>query len=418
MKKKKLAFYIGSLQKGGAERVMVNLAEYFFNQGYDVTLVTTYLASNEYEVENAAWEVEKIVSKEKAYVLGTKDSNVSLAQVLGDVNVRAIVKTRADGGIKRVFSAAEDSDLSRVKGFMARFNRLRKIWKDLEPDLILSFLGKTNIMALLTSRKLGIPVVVSVRAKPSEEYNGKLMWNSMRLSFLFAKGVVLQTNGAKKCFPKSIQKKSVILPNSINPAFIGNAFFGERQKSIVTVGRLDYNKNQRMLIEAFSKLSDKYSDVKIHIYGDGPDRKELERLSADLKLNISSQKADKTLDRVIFEGQVSDVYARIQKAGIYVLTSDTEGMPNSLIEAMSLGIPCISTDCQFGPSELIEDGKNGLLVKVRDTDSLTRALDRLLSDSEYSKKLGKAAADISKLYAPEVINSKWKDYFDFLIERK
>ena len=70
MKKKKLAFYIGSLQKGGAERVMVNLAEYFFNQGYDVTLVTTYLASNEYEVENAAWEVEKIVSKEKAYVLG------------------------------------------------------------------------------------------------------------------------------------------------------------------------------------------------------------------------------------------------------------------------------------------------------------------------------------------------------------
>lgn len=422
--KKHIAMYIGSLQKGGAEHVMVNLAEYFWSRGYHVTLVTTYIASNEYEVAHAAWKVigsdtdkpnGKIYNNmdfDKHYDKGLSpkiDHNVDMLQasIVDKPGQKVLVDPHGgiEGGIDRIFSDIDDSGLSRLGAFKKRFDTLKNIWKDIKPDLILSFIGKNNLMAIMTAKSLHIPVVVSVRAKFEMEYPSKAMRLAMRYTFPKAAGVVLQSRGASMQLPESIKKKTVVLPNSINPDFIRDMFKGDRDKTIVTVGRIDENKNHKLIIDAFNKIRNEYPDYELHIYGDGPDRDKLFRYAGAKGLN----------DKVIFEGSVTDVADKIQASSMFVLASDMEGMPNALIEAMSLGIPCITTDCMYDTSELVKDNINGIVIPKGDMDAMAEAMKKLIDDHEYAARLGNSASRIKEEVAPDVINRKWEDYFQSIM---
>ncbi|RKM59625.1 glycosyltransferase family 4 protein [Butyrivibrio sp. XB500-5] len=396
--KKHIAMYIGSLQKGGAERVMANLADYFFEQGYKVTLVTTYLAANEYEVKHAAWKSVPAGAPSAELVADLDENPVWVDPNGGE-----------KGGIQRIFSALlkDEQEKSRIKNFRKRSEKLVKIWKDLRPDMILSFMGKNNIMALSTATKEEIKVVVSVRADPSMEYSSTSMKAAMLTNFGKAAGVVVQSNGAKAKFPAYIRKKCIILPNAIDPSFIRPRYIGEREKKIVMVARLNENKNQAMVMEAFKEATkDKFKDYKLVLYGDGPDRAKQQRLAASLGID----------SRVEFAGNVKHVAEHIEKAYIFILASNHEGMPNSLIEAMSLGLACISTDCPCGgPKDLINDGENGLLVPVGDKDAMAQAIRKLLEDKELADRIGTEAAKIQEKCSPEVTNEMWKKYFDKII---
>ncbi len=396
---KHIAMYIGSLRKGGAERVMVNLADYFFEQGYKVTLVTTYLADDEYEVKHAAWKRVPAGAEGAELVADTEENDVWVNPEGGE-----------QGGIKRVFSALLRSEQKgRIYNLKARSEKLSKIWKELKPDLILSFIGKNNIMALSTATREDIKVVVSVRADPRMEYDSLGLKSSMLATFGKAAGVVVQSEGARKYFPEYIRKKCTILPNSLDTSFIRKRYVGDREKSIVMVGRLDENKNQSLVMNAFAGITDKeYSDYKLIIYGDGPDRLRLQHLAVRLGIE----------EHVEFRGLVRHVAEHIEKASIYVLASNQEGMPNSLIEAMSLGLPCISTDCPCGgPADLILNGVNGILVPVGDQEAMTGALRKLLSDRQYADRLGEQASKVQQEYSPEVTNLKWKKYFDEILSK-
>ncbi len=389
--------YIGSLQKGGAERVMVNLADYFFEQGYKVTLVTTYLAPDEYEVRHAAWRVVP-AGAENGELVCDPDENPAWVDPEGGEK----------GGIRRVFSALLKSEQEgRLKNLKKRSDKLTAIWKELDPDLILSFIGKNNIMAISTATKEGYKVVVSVRADPHMEYDSLSLKSGMLATFGKASGVVVQTTGAAAFFPHYIRKKCVILPNSVNPSFIRNRFEGEREKSIVMVGRMDENKNHALVMEAFSEIiKDGYSDYILRFFGDGPDRLKLQRLSNSLGIEKN----------VEFAGSVEHVAEHIEKAGMFVLFSSQEGMPNSLIEAMSLGLPCISSDCPCGgPRDLITNGENGLLVPVKDKEALKAAMLQIMSDHELAEKLGRNATGVQEKYSPGAVNKKWEKYFKKII---
>ena len=389
--------YIGSLQKGGAERVMVNLADYFFEQGYKVTLVTTYLAADEYKVKHAAWKVVPAGAKNGELVCDT-DENPAWVDPQGGER----------GGIRRVFSALlKNEQEGRLKNLKKRSDKLAAIWKGLDPDLILSFIGKNNIMAISTATKEGYKVVVSVRADPHMEYDSLSLKSGMLATFGKAAGVVVQTTGAAAFFPRYIRKKCVILPNSVNPSFIRKRFEGEREKSIVMVGRMDENKNHALVMEAFSEIAkDGYGDYKLKFYGDGPDRLKLQRLSNSLGIEKN----------VEFAGSVEHVAEHIEKAAMFVLFSSQEGMPNSLIEAMSLGLPCISSDCPCGgPKDLITNGENGLLVPVKDKEALKAAMLQILKDPEFADRLGRNAAGVQKKYSPGAVNKKWEKYFKKII---
>lgn len=365
MKKKHIAMFISSLSKGGSERVLVNLAEYFYSRGYEVTIVTQYRAENEYEIS---------------------------------------------GGIRRLFSeiTEEERGKGRISDFLKRFSRLRSIWKREKPDLILSFIGKNNMMAVMTSRFLHIPVVVSVRGEPAEEYYSPLLRAAANLLFRFADGIVLPVEKSADFFPKAVRKKAVCLKNSLNPAFIRKRYDGEREKQIVAVGRVDANKNHEMIIRAFAGLAERYPDYNLVIYGEGELRLPLLRMVEEMGWK----------DRIFLPGSISDVASAIHKASIFVLSSYSEGMPNTLIEAMALGIAPVSTDCPCGgPAELIEDGRNGYLIEPGNWKKLQDILQKLMDDPELAKKVGENASKIQEQLNPDLINQMWEDYFKKLMKR-
>lgn len=359
---KRLALFISSLQKGGSERVMVNLAEYFHEKGYEVLLVTQYKKETEYSISPA---------------------------------------------IQRVYSEPDEEQLKggRLQNFHARFHALREIWRTYRPDVILSFLGKNNLMAVATAVFLPAKVAVAVRGEPTMEYEGKLMRFLARFLFRFADGAVFQTAQQAAFFPKAVRERSAILPNPLNPRFTGEKRGVDKEDIIMAAGRLDSNKNYAMLIHAFARIADEYPSMRLIIYGEGELRPELEGLVKEKGLG----------DRILLPGNVEDVAAKMCKARIFALTSDTEGMPNSVMEAMALGLCVVSTDCPCGgPAELIKDGENGILVPVGDAYALADAFRRILEDSEFERKLGENARRIGERLAPGRVGQEWERYLSNL----
>ena len=413
--RKHIAMYIGSLNKGGAERVMCNLAEYFHNEGYKVTLVTTYLADVEYEVPHGKW---KICSDDLDSAKEAENRVYRDALTPEDEERRVLVDTSENDGIDRVFTALLPNERGgRLQNFVNRIRKLRNTWKELKPDLILSFLGKNNVMAIASAEGLGIPVVVSVRSNPSREYGSRGLNTAMKLLFPKAAGVVVQTTGAKDYFKGRIYEKCTILPNSIHPGFVEKEItaYDKRQKTIVSVGRIDDNKNQILLIRSFVRLMDKHSDYKLILYGDGPSRSKFEEETR--RLLQAEGFGEKEEQRIIFAGNVSEVADKIKDAEIFVLTSRQEGMPNALIEAMAMGLACISTDCPCGgPRDIIRDGDNGILISMGNQESmceaLTDALDKLMSDKKLSSDMAEKATKVRSIYSPQRINGLWKTYLD------
>lgn len=357
MKNKKIAFYIGSLNKGGAERVITNLADYFNGSGYDVTVITKFIAPVEYTLS---------------------------------------------GGIKRIVAdITKEEEKGRILNLFLRIRKLRRIIKEVHPDVLVSFIGKSNLMCIAATRGTGIPVVVSVRSNPAREIGSGWKRKLTFAMFKMAEGIVLQTSEAKEFFPEKIRKKAIVLQNSLNPEFIRLPYEGMRRKEIITVGRIDKNKNQRMMIEAFLPLAQEFPEWNMVLYGDGEERVPLENRVNELGLR----------ERIIFKGVQENIPGKIEGASIFVLPSKQEGMPNALIEAMVLGLAVISTDCPCGgPRDLIVPDENGILIPVDDTKALTKELRRLMTDDEMRKRLSKNAVLIVDKVAPERINKQWEEY--------
>lgn len=361
----KIAFYINSLGKGGAEHVVVNLAEHFKGKGYDVVLVTSRRLEEEYEISD---------------------------------------------NIERIFSELTEEGViikNRVVHFITRFKHIRNIWKKVNPDIVVSFIGKLNMMAVLTLVGLKIPLIMSVRSDPNREYKSKLMKIISKTIFVKADGLVLQTDEAMEYFPKYIRRKACILPNALDPSFIRERLEITRKNEIVTVGRLDANKNHKMLIKAFAKISADYPQMQLVIYGEGYEGSDTRSLLEALAKNLGLEK------RVIFGGRQTEIADLIYQSRIFVLSSNVEGMPNALLEAMSLGLAVISTDCPCGgPRTVIRDGENGLLIQVGDTKALEKAMRKILDNPALEKKLGKNANQIGYELAPEKVNMMWQKYIE------
>lgn len=362
---RKLLLYLGSLIKGGAERVAVNLAKYFTDEGWQVHILTKLQDKDEYEVPE-----------------GVTRSNADLTQ--------------------------EELTGSRVRNLHLRIQKLRNILKEQNPDVIVSFIGKNNFMAITAAKPLAIPVVACVRSAPEREYKKKMMYFLVNPMFKKAAGVVLQTKKSFSFFCPAVQQKAVILPNSLNPAFMREKYSGVRRNTIITVGRLDDNKNQILLIHAFELIANEFPDVTLVIYGDGPARNkwEMEVQSSEFK------------DRIQFAGLITDVQDKIQKDRIFVLPSIMEGMPNALIEAMALGLAVISTNCPCGgPKDLIGDDENGLLVPVNDEKAMADAIRKILNTPELESKLQENGYLKVQEFRPENVNSMWKNYLEDIIDK-
>jgi len=297
--------------------------------------------------------------------------------------------------IKIISGNIKNQNLFKCVGFA---KKEMNSWK---PDVILSFMTKTNIIVLLSAMQSGLSdrVVIAERANP---YNaGRIFRIMRRILYPRAAGAVFQTRQAQAFYDGVIKCQSAVLRNPLNPDFDTEVYDGIRKKTIVTVGRLSVEKNQKLLIGAFSKIADKYPEYTVEIYGDGPLKEELQNQIDKLGLQ----------DRITLMGRKERVKDYVKDAGIFVLPSNSEGMPNALLEAMAMGIPSIATDCPIGGSAfIINDHENGLLIPMNDEDKLSSAIESLIENQELADKISDNAHKVVVDFSTEKVCAEWEQY--------
>lgn len=372
MKKKKILFHLNSLGMGGAERVVTLLSQYFVRGGYDVTITTLWQAEAEYQISD---------------------------------------------GIKRIDLGELSAKKKEVKGrgllALRRFTLLRKTIKKECPDVVVSFCAKANFRSAVSMTGMKIPLVVSVRNNPERDYiPHKVLTKWMEKK---ASGCVFQTQEAKSFFSPSFQGKSCIIWNPVDEKYLSTGQRVEKKeqtqvKYIVTVGRLSRQKNQMLLLKAFRRVKDQFPHTRVRIYGEESEPGIREEMKAFLVKNNME-------DRVEFMGHSDGLEKELPKAELFVLSSDYEGMPNALIEAMVLGLPVISTDCPCGGAAmLIENNISGILVPVGNEEKLANALERLLADRQWAGLIGQNARRVADLVRPQKIYEEWKMYLDGFVK--
>ena len=357
----KIAFHLNSLQQGGAERVVSNLANRFAKEGYEVVIATEWYGTDEF----------------------------ALDQKLRRVHV----------GLTK-----EDENRSRISKMLRRIWYLRRFMKKEKPDVVVAFTRGVLYRALAAGIGTGIPVVISVRTDPVGHYDKKA--DKLRIPLLFphAAGCVFQTEGAKAFFAPYLQENSRIILNPLNPKYVGVPEPAVRTKDVVQSGRLVDFKNQPMLIRVFLKVHEKHPDYTLKIYG--PDSKD--GTKEILESIIHENHAE---DFVKLMGGSNTLEKDLADAALYAFSSDWEGLPNALMEAMALGLPVVSTDCPCGgPKTLIEDGVNGLLVPIMDEKAMTDGILRLIEDRELAERLGREARKISERANEDAVFEQWQTY--------
>lgn len=279
---------------------------------------------------------------------------------------------------------------------------IRNSIRQVNPDVILVMgvpMSLYMVPALMGTRTR---MVISERNDPSH-FAGKVHTKILsRFLMRFADGYVFQTKDAQRYYPDSIQRKSVVIPNPLMGSDkIPLPYSGVRRKEIVTAGRLNPQKNQKLLINAFSKVVERHPDYSLIIYGEGPIRIELEESIRGLDLQ----------GKVLLPGAIENVLEKMNESSMFVMSSDFEGMPNALMEAMALGLPCISTDCPCGgPRELIDGGNNGILVPTNDEESLADSMLHLIDNKDAAREIGNNASKIRTRLSMDEVFDTWMDF--------
>lgn len=344
----RIAIVAHGLSNGGAERVSSLVANHFARVGHQVLFVAAYSPERVYPLDEAV-----------AYVYINGDYKNKLRKGLSrsvDID-KAIRKFRADMAISFIIS-----------------------------EMVVSSIRKT------------VPIVYSLRIDPARACSGKVNKKLCFSAYSRAAGIIFQTPDARDYFPEHIRKKGVVIPNPLTrnlPVWDCE----NSEKTIVTACRLSAQKNLPMLISAFAKFHEAHPDYTLRIYGDGP---LLEEMKAFAK-NCGVEK------QVSFPGYAKNIHEIMAGSGIFALTSNYEGLSNSMLEALAIGVPTVCTDCPPGGAALyIEDGVSGMLVPVGDVEELTKRFCRMAEDRELCLSMSENARKIREVLDVDKVLKQWE----------
>ena len=358
---KKVLFVIGILGNGGAERVIAALANRLIENNVEVGIVTIYSTRQDYAL-NSKIELKHIVANNKIKI------------------IRPI----------------------------ERVTKLRDYIKYYNPDCVVSFLADVNIHTILACRYSNIPLIVSERNDPYQDPEQKII-RKMR-DFLYNKvdGLVLQTNDAKQYFDLKIAKNvaRTVIANPLTPNL---PYFkqGIVQNRMITACRLNSQKNLKMMINAIKNVNKSGIDCYLDIYGDGPLRDELQNY-------INKNDIE---DKVHLKGFSKNIHDEMINSKGFLISSNYEGISNSMLEALAIGIPVVATDCPIGGAKMfIKNKKNGWLTSVGNEKKFTSAITELLSNYNKAIDMGKEATKIRDILDVDIICQEWMNFINGVIK--
>jgi GalNAc-alpha-(1->4)-GalNAc-alpha-(1->3)-diNAcBac-PP-undecaprenol alpha-1,4-N-acetyl-D-galactosaminyltransferase len=358
----RLVIVVGSMTAGGAERVAVTMANSWVEQGREVWLVSTYLGSRALN-----------------YSLDARVSLVFLADSTRQTRVP-------------------------VPAMLRKIPALRRAILVIAPDVVVSFLSNVNVLAIAALLKTRIPLIVSERVDPAAEIElSRSLRLARALSYRYADALVVQTASAARRYRERLPRLSRIavirnpLPAELSASPV-RASQGSGGGCVIAMGRLTPQKCFAKLIEAFRLAFGADNAWRLQIWGDGPQRRELQGLVQNLKLH----------DRVEICGATTQPWSVLAAAQIFAMSSQYEGFPNAMLEAMAIGLPCVAFDCPSGPRELADNGSSAIIVPPANVPLLAEALRDLARDRERREQLGKRAAEfVRREFSQTSVMAEW-----------
>jgi glycosyltransferase involved in cell wall biosynthesis len=311
---------------------------------------------------------------------------------------------------KRItWHALDMGDYLQKAGWMLRFKRarrVRRLVKNLNPALILAFQHGTFLSTRLFTFGLGIPTLAAERNAPSrfDHLKAGRYKNLIFQSFRLATRITIQCESYRNEYPAYLRSRIVTIPNPVFPAHNHACPQGEpgHLKTLLSIGRLSYQKNFCVLLRAFAKLHKDFPQWRLVIAGEGEDRPRLEAEIADHGL----------ADRVTLPGATEDVESLYCGSHLFCLPSRWEGFPNVLAEALSHGLPAVGFEGCAGVRDLIQQGENGLLAEGNgNEESLARCLRTLMEDDARRAQMGEAGMQSVKPYHPQHVFDRWESLF-------
>ncbi len=358
-----IVFYHASLHRGGAERVITSLANYYA-AAHNVSIITIDNGEREYTILPNVRHVKLCGLKQNKSLKKSLEYNVILIKLL------------------------------------------RKALKELEPDVVICMGVNQLLHAYCAKCGLKYKLIGSERANPYTDPCG-VKWNIIkRYLYKHVDGFVFQTSGASKFYEKKLLKGTII-KNPIANEFIESDEINIENRDnnkFYSVGRLVAEKGYDYLINAFVKFHSLYNETTLTIYGEGKEREKLEEL-------ISENQAD---TYIFLPGKLENVAEEMQKAKFFILSSKTEGMPNTLLEAMASGCICVSTDCDFGPGEIIIHGINGFLVEYGNEKQLIENLSNIYKSKTIQESVSSRAKEVKNTNSLNNIANQYLEYIESL----
>lgn len=298
---------------------------------------------------------------------------------------------------------AKPHSLKRMIRILGNVLKVRKYFKQNKYDLIIGEAYPNNILLYLAGVDLSNVIAAE---HVYYDYYGKFL-KKIRL-FIYKKccKIAVLTSKDKVCYDRYLPSDhTIVIPN---PVVLSEKFESQLDSNIaISVGRIQYQKGFDTLVDIFKRVHKKHPDWKVRIYGDGNLRAELEQRISDAELN----------GVVNLMGQSNEIYKKLREAAFYIMPSRFEGFPMVLIEAQSQGLPIVSFDCPNGPSDIIDNGVNGILVENQNATALYDAICYMIEHPEDRKVMGKNALENVDQYSVIVICDAWKKLFNEIVEK-
>ncbi len=292
-------------------------------------------------------------------------------------------------------------------GFIKKTSILMKLIKNNKIDAVINFNDHAFYNLLVCKFLSKVKLIVSQRVDPAsiDSTTGKI-----RLKLLkFCNGLVCQTDSAKEFFNSSIQEKSVTIPNPIYNIPESKWSINNTYNYIINVSRIELKqKRQDILLKAFALVLKEFPEIKLKMFGSKIDfdYEKMCQLINELNLN----------NNVEYCGVSDNITSEMIKARLFVLSSDYEGIPNAVLEAMALGMPIISTDCKPGGAKMLLENNCGILVERGDYKKLSEEIINLLKKPDYCTELGCNALKSVCRFDEHKICTLWSDYFDQILD--